>query len=86
MPLGAFRSIMKWAANSAQNHGYNFSDVKNVRGRDTIFKEEITERLRLQSLEETFQPHIVHWLPEDRPTAIFVRKAVDSIIKHTPFR
>ena len=40
---------------------------------------DIIKRLKLKTFEETFQPKIVEWLPDKRPTIIYVKSAIDAI-------
>jgi len=78
MPLGAFSSIMHWAKTSVQEHKCDFCSKLPVRSRKTIFRETRCQ-LKLNTFQETYRSHIVKWLPDDRPTLVYVKDALDAI-------
>ena len=40
---------------------------------------DLGKRLKMNSFEETYLPKIVEWLPDKRPTTIYVKNAIDAI-------
>ena len=55
-------------------------EIKN-RGRQTVLND-IVKRLNEKSFEETFKPKVVEWLPDKRPTTIYVKNAVDAVFHY----
>ena len=35
--------------------------------------------MKIKSFEETYKPKVVEWLPDKRPTTIYVKNAIDAI-------
>ena len=56
----------------------NLNNDSTVRGQGTVLKD-IIDHLQIKSFDETFKPRIVLWLPDERPTVIFIRSALDAI-------
>ena len=76
LPLNIFNIIHKWAQTCQSRDDFSFSDNAPPRKRQKIFRE-IREDLGLPGLE--FQPHLINWLPDDKPIQVYVRSFSDAI-------
>ena len=69
LPLNIFNSIHKWAQICQSREGFSFSDNAPPRKKQKIFRV-IREDLGLPGLE--FQPHLINWLPDNKPIQVSV--------------
>ena len=72
LPLTAFQDIQKWAEHAADG-GHTF---QKPRTRSAVFKD-LRERYHMPQNE--FRSKIVSWLPDRRPTVVYVRKFRDAV-------
>eukprot|EP00537_Pseudo-nitzschia_pungens_P007979 CAMPEP_0172379242 /NCGR_PEP_ID=MMETSP1060-20121228/69828_1 /TAXON_ID=37318 /ORGANISM="Pseudo-nitzschia pungens, Strain cf. cingulata" /LENGTH=405 /DNA_ID=CAMNT_0013106979 /DNA_START=256 /DNA_END=1470 /DNA_ORIENTATION=+ len=75
LPLSTFKSIFQWAKQSQNLLGFDFSTTP-IRTRESIFKEIKTN---LAVHDSKFHPKITNWLPDNKPTQIFVRSFYDAL-------
>eukprot|EP00536_Pseudo-nitzschia_multiseries_P008767 jgi/Psemu1/21377/gm1.21377_g len=75
LPLNTFKSIFQWAKKSQMRPGFDFCDAK-IRSRKTIF-DNLQSNLGLSDMK--FHPHILNWLPDNKPTQVYVCSFKDAI-------
>ena len=78
MPMESFSSIMEWANTCVKTHKFDFTGNTTIRKRSTVINE-VSSRLAVKSFTKIYQPLVVNWLPDNRPTPLFVKSAVDAI-------
>ena len=76
--IKAFGTIMSWSNNNDHVKSPMEKGISKSRDRETIMRD-LGKRLKMKSFEETYLPKIVEWLPDKRPTTIYVKNAVDAI-------
>eukprot|EP00536_Pseudo-nitzschia_multiseries_P004629 jgi/Psemu1/10407/gm1.10407_g len=70
LPLNTFKSIFQWAKKSQMRPGFDFCDAK-IRSRKAIF-DNLQSNLGLSDMK--FHPHILNWLPDNKPTQQLMRE------------
>ena len=77
MPMNCFPIIIEWAKKSNERKGFNFSNY-NPRSRDTIMKD-LHQCAGNTMIGDKFYPTIINWLPDNKPTQIYVRSFLNAL-------
>jgi hypothetical protein len=72
-PLSLFESVQEWATDSARL-GHDFT--RNSRRRSTVISE-LEDRFDFKS--SCFQPTIISYLPDERPTLVYISSFADAV-------
>eukprot|EP00536_Pseudo-nitzschia_multiseries_P010269 jgi/Psemu1/25463/gm1.25463_g len=75
LPLNTFKSIFQWAKKSQIRTGFDFCNAK-VRSQKAIF-DNLQSNLDISNMK--FHPHILNWLPDNKPTKVYVHSFKDAI-------
>eukprot|EP00536_Pseudo-nitzschia_multiseries_P006346 jgi/Psemu1/15033/gm1.15033_g len=75
LPLNTFKSIFQRAKKSQSRTGFDFCNAK-IRSQKAIF-DNLQSNLGISDMK--FHPHILNWLPDNKPTQVYVHSFKDAI-------